>query len=76
MTRYFEIYVPGRNGYSLYVATSFPLSNSRLDDQILGLAIRASVISRDDALDAQYVLEHSLVELAEAGIDPQQLATI
>lgn len=76
MPRYFEIYVPGHDGYSLYVSTTFPLSNSLLWDQVLALALRASVINKGDAKDVQYIEERTLKELTDAGIQPIQLATI
>ena len=60
-TRYFEIYVAGRNGFSAYVKTTKPIHD--VEEDVLNLAVEAKVIESGDAKDvyhgAGYVEERS-----------------
>lgn len=68
-TRYFEIYVGGRNGFSTYVQTDKEMPLHFVDDEILDLAVKAKVIEPDDAKEVAaengYVEEIEPADLAE-----------
>jgi hypothetical protein len=66
MTRYFEIYVAGRNGFSAYVKTDKVLPTD-FDETILNLAVGAKVIESGDAKDvfhgAGYIEERQVSDI-------------
>lgn len=80
--RYFEIYVPGRNGYSLYVKTdkqlSFPSPDLSIgavmidhhpdETTIVEMAHAAGHIDQGDAEIVRYVMEFSEQGLLDDGI--------
>ncbi|HOS15467.1 MAG TPA: hypothetical protein PKX15_00350 [Bacteroidales bacterium] len=90
MTRYFEIYVPGKNGYSLYVKSdNVPFPQDDLsegsreldcisDEQtIIEMAVKAKVLDPNDADIVRYVCEMDLNTVQnERGIASDKLEKI
>lgn len=79
MTRYFEIHVTGRNGFSAFVETDAELPRV-FEDAILEAAVKAKVIEGADAKDvvggAGYVQECSLDDLKRDEIKTEQIHAI
>jgi hypothetical protein len=71
MTRYFEVYVAGSNGFSAYVKTDKIVHD--VEEDVLNLAVKANVIEGGDAKEvfhgAGYVKETTLAELQSDGND-------
>lgn len=69
MTRYFEIYASGSDGFSAYVKTDKPIKD--IEEDVLNLAVAANVIEGGDAKEifhgSGYVKETTLAELEDDG---------
>lgn len=88
--RYFEIYVPGKNGYSLYVKSDevpFPqpdlsygcveLDYQPDEDALVQMAVKAKALDPQDAQIVKYVTEISEEEIEnEAGVPKERITQI
>lgn len=76
MNKYFEIYVAGKDGYSLYVVTNKTSEPSK----VLALAVQAAILPRADAEDVEggagFCEERSANDIVEAGYAPQDLRVV
>jgi hypothetical protein len=87
--RYFEIYIPGRNGFSLYVKTDKQLSfvkvasdswDTELEYEfaniIVDMAVSSKVLQVDDAEIFRYVAEFSEKDIIDKGVTISDIASI
>jgi hypothetical protein len=85
---YFEIYVPGKHGYSLYVKTEhvfksfdpaeeigLPLDCDQ-EEEVTRLAVKAKVLDWEDAAIVKYVVVHDEKSLQDAHVRIEDLKTI